>query len=157
MPDEPNTIGSEQAQPQTPAKGRAQRRQFAAMERRKKALEMRMAGLTYQQIADNLGYGNRNSAYDAVDSALRDIPRENAVKLRTLELERLDFAASRIAKRVSQGDLPAIDRWLKIQERRARLQGLDAPTRIQNDLTSGGEKIKFVPVTVDPKKVTGEG
>jgi cell division septal protein FtsQ len=86
-----------------------------------------------------------------VSKVLRDTVQEAGDELRALELARLDrleIAANEVLERehvtVSNGrivvlgesplpdDAPvlaAIDRLLKIQERRARLLGLDAPTK----------------------------
>ena len=47
-----------------------------------------------------------------------------------LELARLDVAQRAIWKKVVKGDLAAIDRLLKIMQRRAKLIGLDAPVKL---------------------------
>ena len=44
-------------------------RRIQAHERQLKALELRLAGVTYQQIADELGYSGRQGAFKAVESA----------------------------------------------------------------------------------------
>jgi methylphosphotriester-DNA--protein-cysteine methyltransferase len=68
----------------TPAK-------IAGAERQRKALVLRMAGATFQAIADALGYGNRSSATDAITRALRDTtPKELTDEVRRIENERLD-------------------------------------------------------------------
>jgi hypothetical protein len=74
-----------------------------------------------------------------LNSALKKTVQEPADELRTLEVERLDAAAAAIYPSVKQGQYGAIDRWIKIMERRAKLLGLDAPTK--TDVTSGGDKI----------------
>jgi hypothetical protein len=50
-----------------------------------------------------------------------------------------------------EGDLKAVTTVLSIEERRAKLHGLDAVTKSALDLTSGGEPIKF---TVTIPRVT---
>jgi len=47
----------------------------------------------------------------------------------SLELKRLDTALNAIFERVQDGNLEAVDRLLRIMERRAKYLGLDAPTR----------------------------
>ena len=47
------------------------------------------------------------------------------------ELQRLAFAEKAIMPAVSRGDLMAIDRLLRVMERRAKLLGLDAPKRYE--------------------------
>jgi hypothetical protein len=95
--------------------------------RKVKALELRKAGATYQAIADQLGYAGPHGAHQAVASALKATLREPADELRELELVRLDSALLAIWRRVQGGDDKAIDRLVRIMERRAKMLGLDAP------------------------------
>ncbi|MFJ8430480.1 hypothetical protein ACIQ9P_04150 [Kitasatospora sp. NPDC094019] len=75
--------------------------------------------------------------------------RESIEELRALEDARLDrmfLVAYR--KAVRDGDLPAIDRALRIMERRARLLGLDRPIRAE--ITGGdGGPIEVADATAD--------
>lgn len=98
-----------------------------AIDRQLKALELRKAGASYQAIADTLGYAHPSGAAEAVKAALKAVIREPAEEVRTLELERLDMALLSIAQSVRAGNFGAIDRWVKLAERRARLLGLDRP------------------------------
>jgi len=100
-----------------------------AAERQARALELRKAGATFQQIADQLGYANRAAARNAVMRALQSIIGEPAQELRQLELERLDAMMLGLWPRARKGDEAAVDRVLKIMERRAKLLGLDTPAR----------------------------
>lgn len=104
-----------------------------------KALELRKAGVSYQRIAETLGYKDSSGAWRAVKAALKKTLQEPADELRTLEIERLDAMLSAIWASVKQGQYGAQDRALKIMERRAKLLGLDAP--VKQDITSDGEKI----------------
>ena len=116
------------------------------------ATRLRAAGLSYDEIAAELGYANRGNAFRAVERCLTAARAEPTANLVKLELERLD-GMWRNAKAVldrahitvsngrivrdDNGDpvpddapvLQAIDRMLRIQERRAKLLGLDAPTK----------------------------
>ena len=56
-----------------------------------------------------------------------------------LEVERLDVMLLAIWQDVRSGDTQAINTALRIMERRARLMGLDAPTKDQHDFTIDGE------------------
>lgn len=119
-------------------KSRAQYEKDAA-EKRRTALELRARRMTYQQIADRLGYANRGVAYAAVKRELKAIPREAAKQLREIELESLDQAERALASRIVQGDLGAIDRMIKIKDMRAKLTGLyEAP------VDSGVDEVKGV-------------
>jgi hypothetical protein len=60
-----------------------------------------------------------------------DVAESRAVdEMRELENARLDRAQTAIWTKVLNGDLKALDAFLKISQRRARLNGLDAPTKI---------------------------
>lgn len=133
-------------------KGRFVRRPATA-QRDAAAAELRADGKTYQQIADELHFSHRDLARRAVERALAATVREPAAELRQLELIRLDslwMQAMGVLTRdhltVSNGrvvelngepvkdDAPilnAIDRLLKIMERRAKLTGLDAPAKVE--------------------------
>jgi len=146
-------------------------RHAQAVKLRQKCLDLRVAGMSCQQIADQLGIA-RITAARHVAKALDDLSKQtqdNAERLRRLELERLDKlqrAAERVLARnhvyVSSGKvvvddgakltddgpvLQAIDRLLRIGERRAKLLGLDAPTKITDG--EGNAPIKVV-IGVDP-------
>jgi len=129
--------------------------------RRERALELRVAGLSFAQIGRELGVsGDTASRYTR--EALANVAKrtdDNAGHLQALELERLDKlqrSAERVlAKRhlrinsgmvVRNADpatgqlveieddgptLAAIDRLLHIAERRAKLLGLDAPQQVE--------------------------
>jgi hypothetical protein len=116
------------------------------------AAALRARSWTYQRIGEELGI-SKQSAYDAVQRALRDTLQEPADDVRALELERLDgmYAAvlavlERDHVTLYQGEvvrvegavlvddgpvLSAVDRLLRIQERRAKLLGLDLPVKQQ--------------------------
>lgn len=122
-------------------------------ERDREACRLRARRHTYQQISDMLGYGSSGNAHRAVQRTLASIPRDAAEDLVRLELDQLDMMTTAVLEVleanhyvVSQGrliylgddpqpladDAPvlaAVDRLLKIQERRARLLGLDQPTK----------------------------
>jgi hypothetical protein len=129
--------------------------QAITAERRAKALALKVAGVSYEQIAGQLQYADRASAYKDIERALkqRKKDQDGAADLAvSLELERLDameravwavlrrqhvlVSGGKVVKddsgRTMVDDAPtlaAIDRLVKIQERRARYLGLDAPQR----------------------------
>lgn len=107
----------------------------ASHERKLQALELRKAGVSFQAIADALGYRSASGAFAAVKAALKTTLREPANELRELELARLDALLLPLWRRAQGGDDKAVDRCLRIMERRARLLGLDAPTNTKVELT----------------------
>ena len=110
-------------------------RELSALERKLAALELRKAGCTYEQIAAQLGYKNSSGAFKAVMKALKKTLQDPSDDVRKLEIERLDDMLNRLW---DKRERPIItDRILRIMERRARLLGLDAPTKqLDIDLSS---------------------
>lgn len=98
-------------------------RRLTAAEKRRDALELRIAGRTYREIADEVGYRSTASAHEAVKKELAAIPRDAAIELRNLELQRLDEAQVAIFKAVRAGNFKAVDRLAKIIDLRAKLTG----------------------------------
>jgi predicted transcriptional regulator len=116
-----------------------------------KAAEMRSLGMTYSAIGDALGL-TKTGAYQAVKRALKEIPVEGVHDLRTIEqakLDRLERQYNQVLSRKHykvgnngkvvtgpEGEpllddgprMQALDGLLKVQQRRAKLMGLDAPT-----------------------------
>ena len=106
-------------------KSRTSPARIAVNEKQARALELRKAGVGYQEIADELGYASASGAFEAVKSALDRMLREPADALREIELDRLDTMWSSVWENVLAGDLDSIGTALRITERRARLLGLD--------------------------------
>lgn len=128
------------------------------------ACRLRARGLTYEQIATDLGMASRSSAYDAVQRALTATVKEPAEEVRQIELIRLDelhrsalavleathYVVDKGAVVLWNGEpliddgpiLAAVDRLLKVQERRARLLGLDSPQRVSINAQNLGEDLK---------------
>jgi DNA-binding CsgD family transcriptional regulator len=114
---------------------RSSRRLVVAAERERQALDLRRGGLRYREIGEALGC-SLSAAYGAVSRALSRIAAETderAEELRALELVRLDALLRPMFEKAIAGDLQAVDRVLRIGERRARLLGLDAPARVHVD------------------------
>jgi hypothetical protein len=96
----------------------------------RKALELRRAGVTYEGIAERVGYQTRNGAHRAVARVLARNPAADVDAVRELETDRLDRLLVAVWPVALKGDAKAVDQVLKIAERRARLLGLDVPTTV---------------------------
>jgi hypothetical protein len=116
-----------------PGESKSSPRRIAATERQRKALELRKAGASYDQIAKQLGYRGRSGAHKSVMAALKKTLKEPAESVRKLELARLDEMLLALWPQVKVGNHGAIDRALKIMQRRAALQGLDEPKQVTFD------------------------
>ncbi len=108
-------------------------RRIRTTEKTLKALELRKRGLNYTQIGEKLGCA-RSTACRYVLSELENLAdkcREEAVRVRDLELQRLDDLYLIAYRAIIDGnDLAGIDRCLRIMERRAKLLGLDAAAKV---------------------------
>lgn len=89
-------------------------------------LRMRRAGADYAAIGRHFGI-SPPSVWEKVTKALRDMPKDEATELRTLEVAKLDFAETRLQDAVKVGDVTAINTLVRISESRRRLLGLDMP------------------------------
>ena len=90
------------------------------------AFELRKAGVPYDEIAVKLGYRNAKGAESAVARVLEGkYTTQDVEKVVSMELARLDALQTVAWRRAKEGDLRAIDRILKIMERRAQYLGLD--------------------------------
>jgi hypothetical protein len=100
---------------------------------------MRCAGKPYHEIAKAIGRSSPSAAYKAVRRALDRVEADiaqGAIKLRAQQSARIDElliaiwekaigVRDELGNRVTQPDLRAVDRVIKLLERRAKLLGLD--------------------------------
>lgn len=93
------------------------------------ATMLRLAGLTFHDIGERLGVSD-DTARLAVKRHLDRAEAWSAAELRKVGNARLDRAQAAIWSKVLHGDLAAVQAFLRLSERRARLNGLDAPTAI---------------------------
>ena len=109
-----------------PQRGKAEERREGTQESRRRALELRKAGHTYESIARVLGYSGEGAAYRLVAAALAGITKEPAAEVLAIETERLNRMHQRLEKPARTGCPKAITTQVRVAERRARLLGLDA-------------------------------
>ena len=107
-----------------------------ALEKRKRALELRMQGLTYREIGAAMGCST-NQACAMVSKIIKDRAAEidDLVRQQSdLSLMRLDSMVKALWPKASAGDTDAVQALIRVEERRSKLLGLDAPQRIQADV-----------------------
>lgn len=134
-------------------------RTLEGAERDTEAARLKSRGLSYPQIARNLGYETASGAYKAVQRALAAVPAESVDELRRIQSEQIDALTAKAIEVLESthyaftvhGDLvrgpegpngepgeplldpaptlAAIDRLIRLAERRSKLMGLDAPSR----------------------------
>lgn len=102
-------------------------------EREDRVVALRLAGMDFQSIAEQVGFRDRSAAWKAYHRALqrRSEPDEQSAAARRaedlqLELARLDELQARLWSRAMRGDLAAHDRILKIMKHRDHLKRLAA-------------------------------
>ena len=120
--------------------------QLLAAERRRKAFAMRKAGASYQAIADALGV-SLSAAHAYVTELLQEIrecTEEDAKEVLHMELMRLDDMQLALQPAIKAGDTQAVEKAIKIMERRSKFLGLDAPKKI-------------APTTPEGKALSGGG
>lgn len=116
-------------------------KRIAAAERRSKAVALRIQGRTFAQIGTELRI-SAPRAYQLVRGALAmltDNATEGAEHLRALEAMRLDELQVKVWEKAIGGDYKAVDRVLRIMERRAKLLGLDAPAKFAPTTPDGAD------------------
>lgn len=119
---------------------RTSKSRLLAMDRERKALELRLSGESFVSISEKLGYADRSGAFRACDAALRMVNLESKNSLertRSLNLERLNALRRKIVwpdvvdkTAPSHTRYSAVSAELNIQNRESALLGLDAPRQL---------------------------
>lgn len=95
-------------------------------EREAKALRLRLSGLTYREIGQQLDGISDSRACHIITRALARYVQPPAEELRALELARLDALQNALwAKAVDDHEPEAVRALLRVMQRRASLLGLD--------------------------------
>lgn len=118
--------------------GNSSRRESRKIERaelQRQALELRKAGANYEQIANQLHLANKSVAWKLVKAGIKAIVEEPAQDVLKLELDRLDVMLLGCWSKAKAGEEKAVDRVLRIMERRASYLGLDSPKAIHFDVS----------------------
>lgn len=119
---------------------------------RDRALRLRREGHTIREISRRLGC-SVGRAHQLIQEAIAAIPQENAEAVRVLELQRIDRMLRGLCRRrevdedgrvtgrpglAYLGEPKAVAAAVKLMERRAKLLGLDAPSKVELAGKDGG-------------------
>ncbi|WP_141845244.1 helix-turn-helix domain-containing protein [Humibacillus xanthopallidus] len=104
------------------------RNRALAAARQARAVELATQGLTYQAIADELGYAHKGTVYRMVHQALARNRREAVEGLQELEVARLDAVQHALWDKAMGGDVGAGQVIIQIIQARCRLLSLDLRT-----------------------------
>lgn len=116
---------------------KASKRSIVSRAQIQKAIDLRSTGASYDGIGRGMGI-SKTRAYQLVMAGMVDLDEElkdSADRLRTLELLRLD--ALQYAHWPNAHIPRHVDVILKVMERRAKLLGLDAPTKVVETTVNG--------------------
>lgn len=108
----------------------------AQIDRERKVLEMRLSGITFEVIAKNVGFASAGACYHAYKRALIRTLQEPADAVREAEIARLDRLMQGVWVSALRGEVRSVEAVLRIMDRRAKLLGLDAPTKAQMEVTT---------------------
>jgi hypothetical protein len=103
---------------------------IAARERERVAVTLRIEGLTYAEIGDQLEISDR-MASRIVNRAINRVLREPVGQLIDLESARLDALWAAMWPRALAGSARHAEVCVRISERRSRLLGLDQPAKLE--------------------------
>ncbi|MCY0957724.1 hypothetical protein [Streptomyces sp. H27-H5] len=118
--------------------------QAATSERRRKAVSMRLAGVDWQTITEQLGYRDRNTACKDVRRALaaaRKAEAEEVEALKAMTVLRYDRLQAAFWSKALKGDAKAAEVVIKIIAGRSRIEGTEAPVRMNVDAQRLGDEI----------------
>jgi len=118
-------------------------------QRAAKALELHLAGASYAAITKSLGFASKSGAHRAVQAALAagrsaTAPAVPVAPDETVQvgLARLDALLGALWAKARRGDVAAVDRVLKIEERRVALLSLSAQTASAVPAADGLDELK---------------
>lgn len=111
-----------------PPNGKLSAQEVAEVQQReRRAVELALAGHTYNEIAEQCGYASRSGAWDAVHRLLGREAAASADQLRNQDGARIERLILTHWQDAIAGDVKATDVILRLLARKARLFGLDAP------------------------------
>lgn len=111
---------------------RSDRQKIAASTRMQKVIELRVAGLTYPQIAKELGI-SLQTVHSDLHRYTTELPHEQAEHHRQIQLDQLDYLTRKLTPRIAKNDYRAFDLMLRIIEQKMKLTGTNRPPEEATD------------------------
>lgn len=125
--------------------------QAITAKRRAECIQLRLAGVDWETIAERLKYASRGAACEdfrrALEATRADVAAA-AEDAREIEAARLDRLQAGFWAKAIKGDKQAGEMVLRILARRARMLGLDSPAQVAVDAT-----VRFELVGVNPDEL----
>ena len=115
---------------------------MSSQEKQKRAIALKLAGASYAQIAESIGYADASGAYKAVSRGMKNSLQESAGDLRKIHYGRLEHMLMLVWPAVNQGDSSAVSSALQVMDRMERLYGLNEAQKV--DITAGARETIIV-------------
>tara|TARA_R110002110_G_scaffold54098_9_gene155463 strand:- start:308 stop:889 length:582 start_codon:yes stop_codon:yes gene_type:complete len=115
---------------------------MSSQEKQKRAMALKLAGASYAQIAESIGYADASGAYKAVSRGMKNSLQESAGDLRKIHYGRLEHMLMLVWPAVNQGDSSAVSSALQVMDRMERLYGLNEAQKV--DITAGARETIIV-------------
>lgn len=115
------------------------------IELQRRAWELRLRGATQHEIAAELQV-SQPYVCALLKKAREELVEQNRLDAATAtgeQVGRLDRMIAALTAQAEAGDVKAVQALLAVEDRRAKLLGLDAATRKAVDLTSGGAPLAY--------------
>ncbi len=130
-------------------RGRHQDKVLASY-RRTRALELRLGGASYDEIAREVGYASKGTAHKVISQALNAREADSLDFLRRVEQGRLDALQDALWDAAMAGDVSAAMASLRVIDARCRLLGLHelVPGRSRKSPKDGWDNCQGPPTVV---------
>lgn len=112
---------------------------FTIAERRRRAVVLRIAGATWQQIANQCGYAGAAAAHKDITRLYEQQATElttDVTHMRILEGQRLDAVQLGLWNAATHGDVKAAMVFIRLSARRGRVFGFDAAVRVEAEIVT---------------------
>jgi hypothetical protein len=125
-------------------------RAMSGAEKTRRAMSLKLAGASYAQIAQQLGYHDASGARKAVQRGMKSALHETSSELKKIHYGRLEHMLMLIWPEVNQRDLPAMSAALAVMDRMERLYGLneaqklDVGTARETVILADGDKESYI-------------
>jgi len=114
-------------------------RSMSAAEKTRRSLALKLAGASYAQIAQQLGYSDASGARKAVQRGMKSSMQETGGELKRIHYGRLEHMLMLLWPDVNTRDLPSMSAALAVMDRMERLYGLNAAEKL--DIATGRETV----------------
>ena len=128
-------------------------RRIDAQQKQQQAMELRMAGRTWQEIADHLGYASHTGAYEAFKVALSRSNHDAAEDYRSLTIGRLTKILQIHWPLMLQADNNSTRLCLQTIKDMREVLGLDSPSKFEHT-GADGAPIRHEVITLDVGDIT---